>query len=94
MMEHRRQAEPRYVSVKEAAAYFGCSEDAIRDLYRDDPTTYRGVRYVGGYRCCLEDIEKHGDEERVRRNNATSLKSDAAATVHADEFRSRMPKVW
>ncbi|MHB1018457.1 MAG: hypothetical protein ACYC2X_11315 [Coriobacteriia bacterium] len=93
-MESELRTTQKYVSVKEAAAYVGCSEDAIRDLYRDDPLTYRGVRYIGGYRCCIEDIEQHGDAERIRRNNHTSLKSDAPATVHAYEVPSRIPKVW
>ena len=93
-MEQRERAErPKYVSVKQAATYFGCSEDAIRDLYRDDPLIYRGVRYVGGYRCCIEDIERHGDAERIRRNNQHSLKSGTPDTLR-NEVAPRLRKAW
>jgi hypothetical protein len=92
--EQRTTARPKYVSIKKAALYFGCSEDAIRDLYREDPHTYKGVKYIGGYCCCLEDIEKYGDTERVRRNTRPSLESETLDTLPGASETPRIQKSW
>jgi len=84
----------RYVSVKEAAAYFGCSADAIRSEYTRDPENCKGVIYKGGYRCCLEEMEQGGRDELIRRNSRTSLLTESLDTLPGSSETPRIQQMW
>ena len=84
----------KYVSVKDAAIHFGCSEDAIRHIYIRDPHSYKGVIYMGGYRCCLEDMELAGYEELVRRNDSASPPHHTPDTMGTASEDLRIPRAW
>ena len=94
-MEIGLGTKPKYVSVKEAAAYFGCSADAIRSDYTRDPENCKGVIYKGGYRCCLEEMEQGWRYELIRRNPRSSLKAETTDRMRtASSETSRIPKTW